>query len=178
MVSIDYRFKDQYKEQYNDACGVYVSKNKIKKVKKYKTFYANYFRTFLLYLLLCIVVLLTGLIIKNNLIFIMGLLLTIGYVILATFVMYEYNKNMDKYRDRAGTITINDLSITDKNDSEDNNSYSISDLDFIVITKLNIVFLFKQIPKYLFIPNKEKAKEEINNKFKDNKNIKIYDLSK
>ena len=109
MINIDYRFKDQYREQYNDANGVFVNKNKIEKGKKYNTFYQNYFRTFLLYLILCIIVLFTGLIIKNNFIFIMGLLLTLGYVILASFVMYTFNKNIDNYRDRAGKITIDDL---------------------------------------------------------------------
>ena len=178
MINIDYRFKDQYREQYNDANGVFVNKNKIEKGKKYKTFYQNYFRTFLLYLILCIIVLFTGLIIKNNLIFIMGLLLTLGYVVLASFVMYTFNKNMDNYRDRAGKITIDDSSITDKNDVEDNNTYSISDINSIVITKLNIIILFKKIPKFLFIPNIKKDKEVIVNKFKDNKNIKIYDLNK
>ena len=178
MINIDYRFKDQYREQYNDANGVFVNKNKIEKGKKYNTFYQNYFRTFLLYLILCIIVLFTGLIIKNNLIFIMGLLLTLGYVILASFVMYTFNKNMDNYRDRAGKITIDDSSITDKNDVEDNNTYSISDINSIVITKLNIIILFKKIPKFLFIPNIKKDKEVIVNKFKDNKNIKIYDLNK
>ena len=178
MINIDYRFKDQYREQYNDANGVFVNKNKIEKGKKYNTFYQNYFRTFLLYLILCIIVLFTGLIIKNNLIFIMGLLLTLGYVVLASFVMYTFNKNMDNYRDRAGKITIDDSSITDKNDVEDNNTYSISDINSIVITKLNIIILFKKIPKFLFIPNIKKDKEVIVNKFKDNKNIKIYDLNK
>ncbi len=178
MINIDYRFKSQYREQYNDANGVFVNKNKIEKGKKYNTFYQNYFRTFLLYLILCIIVLFTGLIIKNNLIFIMGLLLTLGYVILASFVMYTFNKNMDNYRDRAGKITIDDSSITDKNDVEDNNTYSISDINSIVITKLNIIILFKKIPKFLFIPNIKKDKEVIVNKFKDNKNIKIYDLNK
>lgn len=178
MINIDYKFKDQYREHYNDANGVFVNKKKIEKGKKYNTFYGNYFRTFALYLILCIFVLLTGLIIKNNLIFILGLLLTLGYVVLATLVIYVFNKNMDKYRDRAGTITIDKLSISDKNDMEDNNTYSISDVDSIVITKLNIIFLFKNLPRFLFIPNKKKDLEEIENKFKDNKDIKIYYYNK
>jgi hypothetical protein len=177
MINIDYKFKDQYREQYNDANGVFVNKKNIEKGKKYKSFYANYFRTFLLYLILCIFVLLTGLIIKNNLISIMGLLLTIGYVILATFVIYAFNKNMDNYRNRTGKLIIDNLSINDKNNVE-SNTYSISDIESIVITKLNIIFLFKNLPKFLFIPNNKKSKEDVENKFKDNKDIKIYYFDK
>lgn len=177
-MKIQYNLNDKYMKYYNEAKGINLLKNKLKKnpdikIKSYMFYitlrFPLYFILFFLLGMICIGMGLEDL--SELLIYLDTSILIVYIFMILSFLITVFNK---KINSREGILEISEEGILDKTKSGIQLGFSYKQIELIVITDNLIVFL-TNVPVMIIINNVNSKKNKIINKIKQNSDIQIID---
>ena len=177
-MNIQYNLNDKYMKYYNEANGINLLKNKLKKNPniKIRSYMLHITLQFLLYFTLfctlgaiCINI---GLQCISKWLTILGTFTMVIYIFrVSLFFIFVFNK---KINSREGILEIREEVILDKSKNGTQFGFSYEQIELIVITDNLIVFL-TNVPIMIFINNENLEKNKIINKIKKNSDVQIID---